>query len=117
MNRFFVFFSGLVKLGTHCVLGKKVAIKIVNKEKLSESVLQKEQQSFPNQISVTNEPYRGMPGSRARTCIFKLFKEPRNRFPAWRAVRHPYLTYRPAMLHRLAKSILWNRFLRSKFWL
>ena len=34
--------SGLVKLGTHCVLGKKVAIKIVNKEKLSESVLQKE---------------------------------------------------------------------------
>jgi len=33
--------TGLVKLGTHCVLGKKVAIKIVNKEKLSESVLQK----------------------------------------------------------------------------
>jgi BR serine/threonine kinase len=30
----------LVKLGTHCVLGKKVAIKIINKEKLSESVLQ-----------------------------------------------------------------------------
>jgi hypothetical protein len=56
MNRFFVFFTGLVKLGTHCVLGKKVAIKIVNKEKLSESVLQKEQQSFPNQISVAYEP-------------------------------------------------------------
>jgi hypothetical protein len=52
----FCLFSGLVKLGTHCVLGKKVAIKIVNKEKLSESVLQKEQQSFPNQRSVTNEP-------------------------------------------------------------
>lgn len=33
--------TGLVKLGTHCVLGKKVAIKIINKEKLSESVLQK----------------------------------------------------------------------------
>ncbi|XP_023319473.1 serine/threonine-protein kinase BRSK2 isoform X2 [Eurytemora carolleeae] len=33
--------TGLVKLGTHCVLGKKVAIKIVNKEKLSESVLLK----------------------------------------------------------------------------
>jgi BR serine/threonine kinase len=49
-------FSGLVKLGTHCVLGKKVAIKIVNKEKLSESVLQKEQQSFANQIYVTYEP-------------------------------------------------------------
>ncbi|KPM07628.1 serine/threonine kinase SAD-1-like protein, partial [Sarcoptes scabiei] len=32
---------GLVKLGVHCVTGKKVAIKIVNREKLSESVLQK----------------------------------------------------------------------------
>lgn len=31
--------SGLVKLGVHCVLGKKVAIKIINREKLSESVL------------------------------------------------------------------------------
>lgn len=30
---------GLVKLGVHCVLGKKVAIKIINREKLSESVL------------------------------------------------------------------------------
>nr|XP_027194566.1 serine/threonine-protein kinase BRSK2-like [Dermatophagoides pteronyssinus] len=33
--------TGLVKLGVHCVTGKKVAIKIVNREKLSESVLQK----------------------------------------------------------------------------
>lgn len=33
--------TGLVKLGTHCVLGKKVAIKIINKDKLTESVLQK----------------------------------------------------------------------------
>ena len=33
--------TGLVKMGTHCVLGKKVAIKIINKDKLSESVLQK----------------------------------------------------------------------------
>ena len=32
---------GLVKLGIHCVTGKKVAIKIVNREKLSESVLMK----------------------------------------------------------------------------
>lgn len=32
---------GLVKLGVHCVTGKKVAVKIVNREKLSESVLQK----------------------------------------------------------------------------
>ncbi|CAG0883813.1 unnamed protein product [Darwinula stevensoni] len=33
--------TGLVRLGAHCVAGKKVAIKIVNREKLSESVLQK----------------------------------------------------------------------------
>ena len=32
---------GLVKLGVHCVTNKKVAIKIVNREKLSESVLMK----------------------------------------------------------------------------
>ncbi|KAK7486685.1 hypothetical protein BaRGS_00022086, partial [Batillaria attramentaria] len=31
----------LVKLGIHCVSGKRVAIKIVNREKLSESVLMK----------------------------------------------------------------------------
>lgn len=35
----FCLFLGLVKLGVHCVLGKKVAIKIINREKLSESVL------------------------------------------------------------------------------
>ena len=34
-------FAGLVKLGLHCVTGKKVAVKIINREKLSESVLQK----------------------------------------------------------------------------
>ncbi|KAF7259017.1 hypothetical protein EG68_04013 [Paragonimus skrjabini miyazakii] len=33
--------TGLVKMGVHCVTGKKVAVKIVNREKLSESVLQK----------------------------------------------------------------------------
>ena len=33
--------TGLVKLGVHCISGKKVAIKIVNREKLSESVLLK----------------------------------------------------------------------------
>ena len=33
--------AGLVKLGVHCMTGRKVAVKIVNKEKLSESVLQK----------------------------------------------------------------------------
>jgi hypothetical protein len=30
-----------VKLGVHCVMGRKVAIKIINREKLSESVLMK----------------------------------------------------------------------------
>ncbi|XP_018026338.1 serine/threonine-protein kinase BRSK2 [Hyalella azteca] len=33
--------TGLVKLGTNCITGKRVAIKIINREKLSESVLQK----------------------------------------------------------------------------
>uniref|UniRef100_A0AAX7SS67 Protein kinase domain-containing protein n=1 Tax=Astatotilapia calliptera TaxID=8154 RepID=A0AAX7SS67_ASTCA len=33
--------TGLVKLGIHCITGQKVAIKIVNREKLSESVLMK----------------------------------------------------------------------------
>ncbi|GBN93641.1 Serine/threonine-protein kinase BRSK1, partial [Araneus ventricosus] len=33
--------NGLVKLGVHCITGRKVAIKIINREKLSESVLQK----------------------------------------------------------------------------
>lgn len=33
--------TGLVKLGVHCVLGKKVAIKIINREKLTKSVLMK----------------------------------------------------------------------------
>ncbi|KAI4454817.1 map/microtubule affinity-regulating kinase [Holotrichia oblita] len=33
--------TGLVKLGVHCVTSKKVAIKIINREKLSESVLMK----------------------------------------------------------------------------
>ncbi|ESO97969.1 hypothetical protein LOTGIDRAFT_104436 [Lottia gigantea] len=33
--------TGLVKLGVHCVTGRRVAIKIVNREKLSESVLMK----------------------------------------------------------------------------
>lgn len=35
------FYPGLVKLGVHCVTCQKVAIKIVNREKLSESVLMK----------------------------------------------------------------------------
>lgn len=38
---YFSVYTGLVKLGVHCVTGKKVAIKIINREKLSESVLMK----------------------------------------------------------------------------
>lgn len=38
---FGLYTAGLVKLGVHCVMGKKVAIKIINREKLSESVLMK----------------------------------------------------------------------------
>lgn len=38
---FFPFTPGLVKLGIHCVTCQKVAIKIVNREKLSETVLMK----------------------------------------------------------------------------
>ncbi|GFT94118.1 hypothetical protein NPIL_148941 [Nephila pilipes] len=41
MNRLLLFVMSLVKLGVHCVTGKKVAVKIINREKLSESVLLK----------------------------------------------------------------------------
>ncbi len=48
----------------------------------------------------------------ARAHICRPFKEPRNWFWAWRAgKRQPYLSYRPARLHRLAESIPRNRFL------
>lgn len=45
--------SGLVKLGVHCITGQKVAIKIVNREKLSESVLMKVQQQLVVLATVT----------------------------------------------------------------
>ena len=34
-------YIGLVKLGVHCTTGKTVAVKIINREKLSKSVLMK----------------------------------------------------------------------------
>ncbi len=49
--------------------------------------------------------------ARARIC--KHFKEPRNRFPAWRAIRQPYVSYRVARLHRLTESIPRSRFVGS----
>ncbi len=48
---------------------------------------------------------------RARIC--RSFKETRYRFSAWRAGTKPYLSYWPASLHRLAKSIPRNRCLGS----
>ena len=33
--------TGVVKLGVHCTTGKQVAVKIVNRSKLSQSVLKK----------------------------------------------------------------------------
>ena len=34
-------FAGLVKLGIHCITRKTVAVKIINRERLSKSVLMK----------------------------------------------------------------------------
>jgi hypothetical protein len=48
---------------------------------------------------------------RARIC--RSCKETRYRFSAWRASTKPYLSYWPARLHRLAKSIPRNRCLGS----
>ncbi len=48
---------------------------------------------------------------RARIC--RSFKETRHRFSAWRAGTKPYLSYWPARLNRLAKSIPRYRFLGS----
>ena len=45
-----VFIAGLVKLGIHCVTCQKVAIKIVNREKLSESVLMKVRPRLPSPL-------------------------------------------------------------------
>jgi hypothetical protein len=48
---------------------------------------------------------------RARIC--RSCKETRYRFSGWRAGTKPYLSYWPARLHWLAKSIPRNRFLGS----
>jgi hypothetical protein len=42
-----------------------------------------------------------------------LLRSPRTVSQPGGPVRQPYLTYRPARLHRLAESIPWNRFLGS----
>ena len=43
-------------MGTHCITGRKVAIKIVNKEKLSESVLSKVRRINWDPLRVTHVP-------------------------------------------------------------
>lgn len=48
----FLNFTGLVKMGVHCATGKRVAIKIVNREKLSESVLMKVSNQGHSRISL-----------------------------------------------------------------
>ncbi|KAM7424749.1 hypothetical protein PAMA_000889 [Pampus argenteus] len=48
--------TGLVKLGVHCVTCQKVAIKIVNREKLSESVLMKKQEIDQNALQGQPKP-------------------------------------------------------------
>jgi hypothetical protein len=50
---------------------------------------------------------------RLRDGICKSFMEPRNRSQPGGPVQQPYLSYRPARLHGLAKSIPRNRFLGS----
>ncbi len=53
------------------------------------------------------------PGYVVRARICRSFKGTRYWFSAWRAGTKPYLSYWPARLHRLAKSIPRNRCLGS----
>ena len=48
--------TGLVKLGIQCVTGKKVAIKIINREKLSESVLMKVKYKSSYEMKAEGKP-------------------------------------------------------------
>jgi hypothetical protein len=57
------------------------------------------------QMKTTLPSRRLEEGELVRARICKPFKEPRSRFPAWGPVRQPYLSYRPAGLHRLVESI------------
>lgn len=66
--------SGLVKTGTHCISGRKVAIKIVNKEKLSESVLQKvrERVFFVQLRPLAAPPYWPAGGDAGRVAALSI---------------------------------------------
>jgi hypothetical protein len=50
---------------------------------------------------------------RAEPVFVDLLRSPGIDFQHSGPARQPYLSYRPARLHRLAKSIPWNRFLGS----
>jgi hypothetical protein len=60
-----------------------------------------------------NRVGRGLSHRPARARICRSFKGTRYRFSSWRAGTKPYLSYWPARLHRLAKSIPRNRCLGS----
>lgn len=63
-----------MKLGVHCVLGKKVAIKIINREKLSESVLMK--------VKIkTKTPQKSMCRVQRLRCLFIWFTHSKRHFP------------------------------------
>lgn len=58
--------TGLVKLGVHYLTGEKVAIKIVNREALSESVLMKVK--LKNDSTLKNLLFKG----RTRNCHYEI---------------------------------------------
>ncbi|KAJ3593918.1 hypothetical protein NHX12_006251, partial [Muraenolepis orangiensis] len=73
--------TGLVKLGVHCVTCQKVAIKIVNREKLSESVLMKPPAAVESvDISLADgggsAPYKGAALVEREIAILKLIEHP-----------------------------------------
>ncbi len=67
-------------------------------------------ETIPKAYSVTQGPWWHWFTKETWARICRSFKEIRYRFSAWRAGTKPYLSYWPAKLHRLAKSIPRNRF-------
>lgn len=62
--------AGLVKLGVHCITGQKVAIKIVNREKLSESVLMKVSLAYKEFTTETFKSFsQSSPAFGAFSCL------------------------------------------------
>lgn len=61
-----------MKLGVQCVTGKKVAIKIINREKLSESVLMKVSPSFTSLLIIV-VPFKRCLFSKSSLITFALY--------------------------------------------